>query len=653
MMKKTLGFLLALWACLFISAVCLAESELHFSLESGVYPKAQMLEITCTDDDAAIHYTLDGSAPTAASPLYEGPIKLSVTIGRHDPLSQITGVNIDEPYTPQKDFPSAHVVRAAAILPDGTVDATAAGTYFVGYKSQEALFGDLPVISLMTDKDNLFDYEKGIFVLGKSFEEWNALQTEPYENWQVQGNFSNKGKEWERPVTVDFMMAEGEHFTQDMGMRIKGAASRSMTQKSIRLIAREEYGKKNIKYPLLPDNICQADGEVLDKYKSITLRNGANDGNNARIRDPFVSLLARGMEVETAMSRPVIGYINGEYWGIYSLTEEYSDNHLANHYGLDNENVITIKKSQIEDGTKGDEARFRALQDRLIKKDMADPEEYAKIQQIVDTKSMADYAAITLYIGNDDGIFHHNNWMIWRTRKIEEGNPYGDTRWRMMIYDSDYSSDVYGDGTAYGNNTIKHFLYVEEYYDYHPARLIVNLLPNEEFQRELILSLCDVRNLYFEKERFTAQLDRMTEEYFDQTNETFRRFGPDWIVRWNMDTHLANNLDILRRYFNGRYSVFPSHIKETFHLSNPVNIDVSPSDGEKGQIFVNHRNIPITKRLQMKYFPEYPITLTAQPEEGCTFVRWEAEGSAILSDPASPETQVQLTGNCKIKAVFE
>lgn len=653
MMKKAILLLLFL-ICLLFAFPCQAEeARLNFSLASGVYPKVQMLEITCTDDKAVIHYTLDGSAPTASSPRYEGPLKLSVTIGRHDPLSQITGVNIDEPYTPQKDFPSAHVVRAAAILPDGTVCATAAGTYFVGYGSRESLFGDLPVISLMTDKENLFDYEKGIFVLGKSFDEWNTMQTEAYENWQVQGNFSNKGKEWERPVTVDFMMAEGENFTQDMGMRIKGAASRSMTQKSIRLIAREEYGKKNIKYPLLPDNICQADGQVLDKYKSITLRNGANDGNNARIRDPLISLLARGMEVETAMSRPVIGYINGEYWGIYSLTEEYSDNHLANHYGLDNENVITVKKSQIEDGNKGDEARFRALQDRLIRNDMSDPEEYAKIQQIVDTKSLADYAAITLYIGNDDGIFHHNNWMIWRTRKKEEGNPYGDTRWRMMLYDSDYSSDVYGDGTAYALNTVKQFLFIEEYYDYHPARLIVNLLPSEEFRKELILSLCDVRNLYFEKGRFSALLDQMTEEYAEHTNETFRRFGPDWIVRWNMDTHLTDNLNILRRYFTGRYNMFPTHIRDAFGLSNAVEVSLSSADAEKGQVFVNHRDIPITGLMHLKYFQEYPITLTAQPKEGSTFIRWDAEGGAVLSDPTAQETQVQLTGNCKIVAVFE
>ena len=653
MKRKLPVFLFVGWVCLLLAAACHAETELTFSLESGVYPIRQKLEITCSNPEAGIHYTLDGAAPTAASPVYEGPVTLDVTVGRHDPLSQITGLSIDEPYLPQKDFPSAHVVRAAAILPDGTVAATAAGTYFVGYGSRASLFGDLPVISLMTDKANLFDYETGIFMLGKSFDEWTAQRTEPYENWEVFGNFSNKGMEWERPVTVDFMMAEGDHFTQEMGMRIKGAASRTLVQKSIRLIAREEYGKKNIKYPLLPENICQEDGTVLDKYKSITLRNGANDASNSRIRDPFVSLLARGMEVETAMSRPVIGYINGEYWGIYSLTEEYSDHHLANHYGLDNENVITIKQSQVEDGNKGDEGRFRALQYRLLTSDVTDPKAYAAIEEMVDTKSLADYAAITLYIGNDDGIFHHNNWMIWRTRKVEEGNPYGDTRWRMMLYDSDYSSDVYGDGTSYNINTIDRFFNQEEYYDYHPARLIVNLLPNADFQREVVLSLCDVRNLYFEKNRAMALIDRMTEEYFDQTNETFRRFGPDWIVRWNMDTHLTNNLNILRRYFSGRYNVFPVHIRDAFGLSNPVDVSLSSSDGEKGHVLVNHRSIPITGLMHMKYFPEYPITLSAQPKEGCTFVRWEVEGGAALSDPSAPETTVQLTDNCKIQAVFE
>ena len=65
-------------------------------------------------------------------------------------------------------------------------------------------------------------------------------------------------------MTVTYLPGDGsEGFTQDMGVRIKGGASRGNNQKSLRLIAREQYGEKQLKYPKLfaralsmPRRIC-------------------------------------------------------------------------------------------------------------------------------------------------------------------------------------------------------------------------------------------------------------------------------------------------------------------------------------------------------------------------------------------------------------
>lgn len=655
-MKKISLCLLACCLLLLFCPVCAEETVITLSHESGFYPKPISLTITCSQPYAQLHYTLDGTAPTLDSPLYTDPISLQRTVGRYDPLSRITGLHLEGDYLSEKDFPSAHVLRVAALWPDGTVSAETAGTYFVGYSDRSVLFGDLPILSLIMDPGDLFDYEKGIFMLGASFDQWNAQQTEPYEAWEVFGNFSNKGKEWERPVTVDFMLAEGEQFVQNMGLRIKGAASRTAPQKSMRLIAREEYGKKNIRHPLLPGNICQADGTVMEKYKSITLRNGANDRDHARIRDPFISQLARGLNIETALSRAAVCYINGEYWGLYTLTEEYSDHHLANHYGLENENVITIKKSEVEDGVEADADLFWDMYHFISDNDMADPAAYAKAAEMVDIKSLADYAAVTLYIFNEDGIFQYNNWQIWRVRQPQpDQSPLADGKWRMMLYDSDYSSGVYTDGYGYQTNTIRELLLDKEYEEWHPARLITSLMANEDFRREVILSLCDVRNLYFEKCRVDALLASMTAEYEKQTNNTFLRFGPEWIARWNVPNHLEEQLNILHRFFTGRYHVFSSHIRSAFQLKNYSEITVSSSDSAKGSVKVNDRNIRIADPLILHYFTEFPITLTAVPEEGCTFVGWQTEpdGNIIPEDADALSTLVLLNGHGKITAVFE
>lgn len=50
-----------------------------FNLQPGFYPTAQNVTITCPDPTATIRYTLDGTAPTATSTLYTGPVNISTT----------------------------------------------------------------------------------------------------------------------------------------------------------------------------------------------------------------------------------------------------------------------------------------------------------------------------------------------------------------------------------------------------------------------------------------------------------------------------------------------------------------------------------------------------------------------------------------------
>ena len=50
-----------------------------FSLAPGFYPGSQTVSITCADPSASIRYTLDGTDPTAASPLYTAPITITTT----------------------------------------------------------------------------------------------------------------------------------------------------------------------------------------------------------------------------------------------------------------------------------------------------------------------------------------------------------------------------------------------------------------------------------------------------------------------------------------------------------------------------------------------------------------------------------------------
>lgn len=628
------------------------RGELTFSLASGFYEAPMPLEITCDVEGARIYYTTDGSVPDETDALYDEVITLMWTTEKEDPLSKITGITLGETWVPQKDFPSAHIIRAVAIMPEGTRSPVVSGTYFIGYDREE-LYGDTALMLLVIDPSHLFDYETGIYVTGKHYDEWIKEQTGPFESWQGQGNYTQRGSEWERPVTVTYLPAEGEGFTQDMGVRIKGGASRGNNQKSLRLIARADYGEKNVKYELFPDNLRESDGQVVEKYKSFTLRNGGNDCDFGKIRDPYIQRLAEGMRFETAANMPVIAFINGEYWGLYSLHEEYTDNYIDYHYGISNDNVITVKVGEVDDGNDEDIELFDEMLDYIAYNDMSDPAKYAKACEMLDMGSFADYCALHFYIGNEDGPFQNNNWQMWRVREPgADDSPYADGKWRMMLYDTDFSSGIYDNGGGSGEDNILPVITGTEYQWRHPALLLNSLIQNEDFLGELVNAMCDIRNLYFHKDRAGALLDEMTDWYLPYQPDNLLRFGPQWVT-WNASRHFSDHLNNIRNYFTKRYDRFLDVAKKPFELSNPATITIK-LEGE-GVVYINGRDeTPIEKNTTVKYFPEYGITVTAVPAPGKHFAGWKTSSKyGVVEDAQAATTTFTFSRTVKLTAVFE
>ena len=638
--------------CLLCTAALAGAPELTFSASSGFYDEAFTLEMKCDSKKATIYYTLDGSVPDENSMKYDGGILLEDSSTRPDTLMRIGGTNSAEEYIPTMDFPSARVVRAVAITPKGEKSPVVSGTYFVGY-DRKALYGDTAIVCLVTDKDNLFDHEKGIYILGKIFEQWAPQQDEPFEDWEAQGNFSQHGKEWERPVSVTILAGDGASHTQDMGMRIKGGASRGYHQKSIRLIAREEYGDKNVNFSVFPDNLRASDGEVVEKYKSFTLRSGANDALFAKIRDPYITNLARGMRVDTAGNMPVIAFINGEYWGVYTLNEEYTDNYIQYHYGIDDKNVIMVKTSELEEGEEDDYDLFLEMYDFIAWEDLEDPAVYAKACEMIDVGSFADYFALQFYIYNEDGPFANNNWQMWRVRKADGSHPYADGKWRMMLYDTDYSSGVYVGGDGADVDNISGELYSDEFEEYNPGLMFQNLMLSEEFRLEFIRACCDVRNVYFNASRADAMLKEMRAQYEPYVPDSLRRFGPQWVT-WGPEWHIKGNMDSLNNFFQKRASTFTGIVGTALELDKPVAITLRSENPAKGRIFINGRDVAMENNARITVFAECGLTVTAVPAEGATFKGWKtSDDSAVLADPAALTTQVSFDSDFTLTAVFE
>eukprot|EP00833_Pecoramyces_ruminatium_P001243 jgi/Orpsp1_1/1175275/evm.model.c7180000053261.1 len=633
------------------------ESVLKFNLESGFYnDKTIELEIKSNDPKAIIYYTLDGSIPTENSTVYENPFTLKNRSEEKNVLSSIIDVAPKNTYSPCVNVTKANVIRAIAKLPDGSLTNVVSGTYFVGL-NRKKLYGDLPVVSLITDPDNLFDYEKGIYVMGKRYDDWIAADpaNAKAEKYLIQGNYNNKGKESERPVTMEYFPTNENNaaFSHDLGIRIKGKATRTYVQKSFHMTSREEYGKKNLKYELIPGNE-RSDGKgIITKYKSFNLRNGGNDSDFALIRDNVLQSLIKNPYFETQQSSMVIVFIDGEYWGIYNIIEEYSDNYISNNYDIDNKNVAIIKGKVVESGDDSDLTAFNEVMHGIRDTDMSVPANYVEASKQIDMACFAWYSAFCAYIDVKDGWTRGGNWAMWHVKAPDSSVAKADGKWRIMAYDTEFSSGLYGDGTDYNADVLGEAFDKKSSSSKNLGSYVMSsLVENPEFKNMFVNALCDVRNIKFETKKSDKIIDRLVSIYAPLVKDHYERFGPEYIVVEEPEPFFKNQIRILKSWLKGRRSVFLDIIAKNFGFKPAVKVSVTSNDFKKGGFVVNDGWEVMNETYTGEYFRENILYITAKPVQGKKLKSWKITKCKLASNNKLTIGVYPKKG-CKITADFK
>lgn len=551
-------------------------SEVVFSRQGGIYNEEFELELTSKGD---IYYTTDGSDPSKSdtSIKYDGEIKVADRSGDANIVSAVSPTlfctnfsdySKDDGLICRIDAPSddavdkCTVIRAAAKDSAGNWSAVTTQTYFIGSTTDhidgieascKASGSALAVISITMDYDDLFDSEKGIYVKGDVFD--NALKKFiGNKNWikaddtrKLDANYSQRGREWEREAHIDFFeMNEngaGQVLNQDCGIRIQGNYSRSDLQKGFRLYARKDYGDNKFRYDIWGDELKDKDGNTIDKFKTFVLRAGGNCAFTSKYNDTYWQTLAAGVDCSTKASRPCVVYLNGEYWGLYVLEEDYSDDYFESHYGVNKDDVIVYKgdaetysigykldEGTLPDGEKAD-YYFKELKDFFkTHKSLKDDADYEEFAQIVDVDSVMDYFGVEVWI-NNKWDWPGKNWSMWKTNTTDKSNEYADGRWRFCLYDIEFGG-VSGAGDAY-TNTVKEDNYkpsgLLDFDTKNPAVLcFAYLMTNDKFRAAYCEKLAGFSDTIFEKNKALDTLDEFEAVYgplFDQFYDRYPGSG--------------------------------------------------------------------------------------------------------------------------------
>ena len=422
-------------------------AEVLFSHDPGAYADAAIDLGLSSENGNPVVYTTDGSVPTASSAQAKGAVRVDAS-DTNAQLIELLAAEIPDwrSLSVRDDLPTATVIRAAELATDGSLGPTGTSTYFMDTDLGELYGQDMVVISIVADPHDLLDPETGIMAMGTLYEEHRAENEEAMaqnRGAHVVANYTQTGRDWERPALIQaFDCSNQLSFEAPCGIRLRGHDSRKYSQKSFNVYFRSDYGQKRLEYPLFGEDNVSERGAVIDSYKGFSLRAGGNATELMSFRDSLYQRQVRDYAIATQATRPAIAYLNGEFYGVYSLNEKYSGAFVESHYGVADDNVVIFEQGELDEGVDEDVALYEELM-TFGDHDLSDVAAWEEFLEAVDIESMVDYYAIQTYLGNAD-CNDKLNTRVWRAREPEDGNPFADTRWRWMLYDIEFSSCMYG-----------------------------------------------------------------------------------------------------------------------------------------------------------------------------------------------------------------
>ena len=505
-----------------------------FSYESGFYDSPINLKIQ-TSSDYEIYYTLDGSRPTRDSLRYNNGIYLIDNSSASNRISMVQNISNLDVYYPEMKIDKCHNIKAIAINKEGIETDVIEKNYFINYQNKEGCV--LPLVNLSMNYDDLFDYERGIYVKGKVFDE-SEETTYPEEH---EANYTQHGKEWEREAHLTYYDKNKHYsFNQDIGVRIHGGWSRAFNQKSFNLYARKEYsGTNSFEKPFFGGK----------KLKTCMLRSGGyRDTFVTKSRDSLIQKLSNKYSFDNQNSYPVNVFLNGEYWGVYNLQQRFSDSYIEEKYNIDKDNIIIVKNDEYDDGIEEAMSLYEEFKEFLINHNFITDMDYQLINQYIDVDEFISYMGVELYVGNID--WPGNNVRLWRS--INSGDhPLEDNRWHFMMYDTDDSSNMLDYKCSPSHNPFLN----TNHWKYGPlddrcilGLILTKLLENNTFKQKFITFIKDDISETFSPNNVNKYLDNRVLDIKKAMVKNYQRF----VNKDYNEQYLLSEIDKIKEFYQLR-----------------------------------------------------------------------------------------------------
>ncbi len=541
-----------------------------FSLETGFYSGSVTVGLSASGG-AEIRYETGGSVPTANSTLYSSPISLDTST----------------------------VIRAIAIESGKQASDVVTNTYL--FEDQHTI----PVVSFVMEPDSLFDFDKGMYVIGDSSE----------TNGQYPFFGANFWEDFQYPLHIEYMNEFGNPEFEFMAeAEIGGNFSRGFLKKSFIINNNDRFGLDRLEYPLFPEN-------DYNEYDGFSLRAGAEE--RSRLLNELLRVINIEWNHKNAMQayKPAILYINGEYWGIYNIYERKNDDFVESRYGFNDIDMI----KDFDQVTDGDAMAYNELISNFQDETLSGEAFFNYAESVIDFDSFTDHWVYQVYTSHGDP----NNVRYWRPRQ-EDG------KWHYISYDFDWWRNL-GDEPAEYFSSLKKFLSA----NIGGYNIFGRMMKNEQYRKIFLTRFADLLNTSFEPDYMMGLIDSIDTAINPEMPRDIARWTDGWYdIGGPTNYDMEYIRDITEDYVVDIRDYLYAEFNDTLGTDT---VSVTLLSSSNGAVQLNSISPDISSSTWSGiYFQGTDAKFKAKPEVGYQISAWVVNDE---TQPASQSLTIPLSEN--------
>ena len=469
---------------------------------------------------------------------------------------------------------------------------------------------DLPSTTLVDRRE----IEKGVPLLSIAVRKADLY--DPSTGLLAKSNLLKRGQAWERPAFASYMNGGKTVFGSGVGLRLHGGITRLYSpNKSFRMYLRPQYGLHDV----ARDIFFEEGGRPL---RTVVLGNDVRLDRSDR-RYQFVGSIA--FEIADRIgclvprTKPVRFFLNGEFQGVYVLSEHLDKHLLTDRYGHDRFVFARCKPAQGKDLVKyGDPREYQQFA-TWARSDRARTME--EVSRRVDIENLTLWCLSILFCGTTDA--DQGAALLDQSR--------ADSRWFWINWDMDLS---------FLSHLLKRVRYPWEF----DAFAHVTSSRSGSVRGSILRGLLRTSEPYraYFRDRFVEVMNhKFTPDFLRDLLDRYRALGATFGVEQ------PDVFDDIQQFFERRPAVLRQQMKAYAGAGDAFQIAISGPSGVRFEV----DGFPVGASYSGWYFEGMDVRVRLVFLDGGAFSHWRVNG--VDQSAGVGGTLIRrVTSDATLEAVF-